>query len=42
MDASYLDLVMAQQEEVSEEAEGGGGVWVVADLADGQIEPVTL
>ncbi|MBL7063614.1 MAG: electron transfer flavoprotein subunit alpha/FixB family protein [Anaerolineae bacterium] len=32
MDMSYLDLLMAQQEEVSE-AEGGGGVWVVADLS---------
>ncbi|MFW6115440.1 MAG: electron transfer flavoprotein subunit alpha/FixB family protein [Chloroflexota bacterium] len=42
MDASYLDLVMAQQEEALEEAEGGGGVWVVADLADGEIAPVTL
>lgn len=42
MDASYLDLVMAQQEETFEEAEGGGGVWVVADLLDGQIAPVTL
>jgi electron transfer flavoprotein alpha subunit len=42
MDASYLDLVMAQQEEVFEEAEGGGGVWVVADLTEGEIAPVTL
>jgi electron transfer flavoprotein alpha subunit len=42
MDASYLDLVMAQQEEVFEEAEGGGGVWVVADVAEGEIAPVTL
>ena len=42
MDASYLDLVMAQQEESFEEAEGGGGVWVVADLLEGQIAPVTL
>jgi electron transfer flavoprotein alpha subunit len=42
MDASFLDLMMAQQEEAFEEAEGGGGVWVVADLAQGQIMPVTL
>lgn len=42
MDASFLDLMMAQQEETFEEAEGGGGVWVVADLAEGQIAPVTL
>ena len=49
MDMSYLDLLMAQQEEVSE-AEGGGGVWVVADLSttlkagvvDGAVAPVTL
>jgi electron transfer flavoprotein alpha subunit len=42
MDASFLDLMMAQQEEAFEEAEGGGGVWVVADLVEGQIAPVTL
>jgi len=42
MSASYLDLIMAQQEETFEEAEGGGGVWVVADFVDGQIAPVTL
>ncbi len=41
MDMSYLDLLMAQQEEVTE-AEGGGGVWVVADLANGTVAPVTL
>jgi electron transfer flavoprotein alpha subunit len=41
MDASFLDLMMAQQEEAFEEAEGGGGIWVVADLAEGQIAPVT-
>jgi len=41
MDVSYLDLLMAQQEEVSE-AEGGGGVWVVADVVDGAVAPVTL
>jgi electron transfer flavoprotein alpha subunit len=49
MDESYLDLLMAQQEEVSE-AEGGGGVWVVAepaaalrpDAADGAVAPVSL
>jgi electron transfer flavoprotein alpha subunit len=33
---------MAQQEEVAEEAVGGGGVWVVADVADGAVAPVTL
>lgn len=42
MDASFLDLMMAQQEEAFEEAEGGGGVWVVADLREGQVAPVTL
>lgn len=42
MDASYLDLVMAQQEEAFEDAEGGGGVWVVAEVAHGEIAPVTL
>jgi electron transfer flavoprotein alpha subunit len=42
MDASFLDLMMAQQEEAFEEAEGGGGVWVVADLLEGQVAPVTL
>ncbi len=42
MDASYLDLMMAQQEESFEEAEGGGGVWVVADVVEGQIAPVSL
>jgi len=42
MDASFLDLIMAQQDEVLEEAEGGGGVWVVADVLDGSIAPVTL
>ena len=50
MDASYLDLLMAQQEEVTEEAVGGGGVWVVADLStmlkagvvNDAIAPVTL
>ncbi len=39
---SYLDLLMAQQGETSEEAAGGGGVWVVADVVDGAIAPVTL
>lgn len=42
MDASYLDLIMAQQEEAFEEAEGGGGIWVVADLSDDGIASVTL
>ncbi|HET89260.1 MAG TPA: electron transfer flavoprotein subunit alpha/FixB family protein [Chloroflexi bacterium] len=42
MDASYLDLLMAQQEEITEEAAGGGGVWVVADVVNGSIAPVTL
>ncbi len=42
MDASYLDLVMAQQEETFEDAEGGGGVWVVAESAGGEMAPVTL
>ncbi|MBN1180218.1 MAG: electron transfer flavoprotein subunit alpha/FixB family protein [Anaerolineae bacterium] len=39
---SYLDLLMAQQEEVSEAEGGGGGVWVVADVVDGAVAPVTL
>ncbi len=46
MDTSYLDLLMAQQEDAPEaegaEAEGGGGVWVVADVVDGAVAPVTL
>ncbi len=41
MDASYLDLLMAQQEQVSE-AEVEGGIWVVADVMDGAVAPVTL
>jgi len=41
MDVSYLDLLMAQQEEVTE-AEGGGGVWVVADVTGSAVAPVTL
>ena len=42
--SSFLDLLMAQQEEVSggEEVAGGGGIWVVADVADGAVVPVTL
>lgn len=42
MDVSYLDLLMAQQEEVSEAEGGGGGVWVVAEVVDGAVAPVTL
>ncbi len=42
MDASYLDLLMAQQEEVTEAEGGGGGIWVVADVVDGAVAPVTL
>jgi electron transfer flavoprotein alpha subunit len=50
MGDSYLDLLMAQQEETPMEeaaemavaAEGGGGVWVVADVFGGAIAPVTL
>ena len=34
MDASYLDLMMAQQEETFGEAEGGGGVWISADITE--------
>jgi len=41
MDVSYLDLLMAQQEEVAK-AEGGGGIWVVADVVNGAVAPVTL
>jgi len=42
MDASFLDLLMAQQEEVSEAEGGGGGIWVVADVVGDAIAPVTL
>jgi electron transfer flavoprotein alpha subunit len=46
MAESYLDLLMAQQDEPasegSEEASGGGGVWIVADVLDGEIASVTL
>jgi electron transfer flavoprotein alpha subunit len=42
MEASYLDLLMAQQEETSEAEVGGGGVWVVAGVVDGTVAPVTL
>jgi electron transfer flavoprotein alpha subunit len=45
MGDSYLDLLMAQQEEAPTEevaAEGGGGIWVVADVVGGAIAPVTL
>ena len=42
MDASYLDLLMAQQEQVSEAEAEGGGIWVVADVLDGVVAPVTL
>ena len=46
MDASFLDLLMAQEEEALE-AEGapadhGGGIWVVADVVDGVLAAVTL
>ena len=41
MDLSYLDLLMAQQEEVAE-ADGGGGVWVVASPLDGAVAPLML
>jgi electron transfer flavoprotein alpha subunit len=33
---------MAQQEEVTEVEGDGGGVWVVADLVDGEVPPLTL
>jgi len=42
MDVSYLDLLMAQQEEVTTAEGGGGGIWVVADVVDGAVAPVTL
>ena len=45
MGESYLDLLMAQQEGAPEEkvAEGGGGgIWVVADIVDNAVAPVTL
>jgi electron transfer flavoprotein alpha subunit len=42
MDASYLDLLMAQQEQVSEAGGEGGGIWVVADVVNGAVAPLTL
>jgi electron transfer flavoprotein alpha subunit len=45
MSDSFLDLLMAQQETAEEEVSaegGGGGIWVVADVTDGAIAPVTL
>ncbi len=42
MDASFLDLLMAQQEQVAEAESGGGGVWVVADVVNGALAAVTL
>ena len=42
MGESYLDLLMAQQDKVVEVEGGGGGIWVVADVAGGVIAPVTL
>jgi electron transfer flavoprotein alpha subunit len=33
---------MAQEEELTEAAGGGGGIWVVADAVDGAVAPVTL
>jgi electron transfer flavoprotein alpha subunit len=40
MDLSYIDLLMAQEDQVAE-AEGGGGIWVVVDVVDGELAPVT-
>jgi electron transfer flavoprotein alpha subunit len=42
MGESYLDLVMAQEEEIVEAEGGGGGIWVVADVIEGTVAPVTL
>ncbi|MFQ6100975.1 MAG: electron transfer flavoprotein subunit alpha/FixB family protein [Anaerolineae bacterium] len=42
MGESYLDLLMAQEAEEVFEGEGGGGIWIVADLANGAVAPVTL
>jgi electron transfer flavoprotein alpha subunit len=42
MDLSYLDLLQAQEEGQVTEAEGGGGVWVVAEAQDGELLPITL
>ncbi len=39
---SYLDLLTTQEEELTEAAGGGGGIWVVADVVDGAVLPVTL
>jgi len=41
MDLSYLDLLVSQQEEVTE-AEGGGGIWVVADVCGDEVASVAL
>lgn len=41
MDLSYLDLLMTQEDDISE-PEGGGGIWVVADRTQGQVANVTL
>jgi len=42
MDLSYLDLLQAQEEGQVTEAEGGGGVWIVAEAQDGVLLPITL
>jgi electron transfer flavoprotein alpha subunit len=45
MGDSYLDLLMAQQEEAPTEevaAGGGGGIWIVADIFDDAVAPVSL
>jgi len=41
MDLSYLDLLLAQEDHVAE-AEGGGGIWVVAEVSHTGLAPVTL
>jgi len=42
MGESYLDLLMAQEEEQISEASGGGGIWVVAETVGQEVAPVTL
>ena len=41
MDLSYLDLLMTQEEEITE-AEGGGGIWVVADVSGAEVADIAL
>jgi len=42
MDLSYLDLLMAQDEEEISDATGGGGIWVIVEHHAQAIAPVSL